>query len=358
MLSKIFLYIIEKSQDFTTALSQHLYLTFVSLGISVFLGILLGVIATRIKWLRNILMFLGNIGRTIPSLAVLALALPLLGIGAAPSILALILIGVLPILVNTTIGIEQVDPNIKEAARGMGMNDFQILFKVEFPIAVSIIMAGIRTSAVLVVASATLAAFIGGGGLGDMILRGHALGKDHIVLAGAVPATLLAFYFEETFGRLEKWATPIGLKIGSVQYESNPTTLVELLSAIVVLPLVFGVFLPWEIFFDANGKEMIITGLHPEFQLFTIPVLLIGLVTALGFKPKADVDKRDWNSILKLVFSILLFVVMLFITLRTLLNLPASYQIHSGIFLTLSATFLLVLLSVIQMIRQKNKTRR
>ena len=194
MLVDMMNYIIERSQQFTTALAQHLSLTFIALGISVALGLLLGIISTRISWVKKTALMIGNLGRTIPSLAILALALPLLGIGTPPTVLALVFIGTLPILVNTIVGIEQVDPNIKESARGMGMNDLQVLLRVEMPIAVAIIMAGIRTSALLVVASATLAAFIGGGGLGDLILSGHALARDHIMLAGALPLILLLFW--------------------------------------------------------------------------------------------------------------------------------------------------------------------
>ena len=300
MIAEMMLYIIERSQDFTTALSQHLTLTFLALGISLVFGVIFGVVGTRVKWMRKTLMFIANIGRTIPSLAVLALALPLLGIGSPPTMLALVLIGTLPILVNTTVGIEQVDESIKEAARGMGMTNFQVLLKVEIPIAVSVIMAGIRTSAVLLVASATLAAFIGAGGLGDMILRGHALGKDHIVLAGAIPATLLAFYFEETFGRLEKWATPIGLKVGTPAFTLNRTSLYELLSAVLVLPIIFGVLSPWNTFTDIEGVEKLLTGLHAEYRVLAGIALLIGVVGALFINPPAEglPHRRLWFKVL------------------------------------------------------------
>ena len=257
MLTEMMNYIIERSQVFTESLNQHLYLTFISLGISIVIGLVFGILSTRVRWLRKIVMAVGNIGRTIPSLAVLALALPLLGIGAPPTILALVFIGTLPVMINTSIGIEEVDPSIKESARGMGMNDLQVLLKIELPIAVNVIMAGVRTSAVVVVASATLAAFIGGGGLGDLILRGHALNRDHITLAGAIPATLLAFYFEETFGRLQDWATPKGLNPVLLQeVESQFSDFLSLLAALVVLPLrFFGALMPWDTIIGEARKE-------------------------------------------------------------------------------------------------------
>ena len=287
MLAETFTYIIESSQDFTTALSQHLKITFIALGISIVLGLLLGIIGSRVRWLRSFLLNFGKLGRTIPSLAVLALALPLLGIGTPPTLLALTFIGTLPILINTTIGIEQVDRDTKEAALGMGMTDLQILRRLELPIALPVIMAGIRTAAVTVVASTTLAAFIGGGGLGDLILRGHALGRDQVMLAGAIPATLLAFYFEEAFGRLENWATPNGLK--TTRHSGG---LIGLLLAIAVMPLIFGTLLPWTVTTASGEAPTVLTGLHPEYRAIGLPVLLLGLITTLF--PRRGASGNAW----------------------------------------------------------------
>ncbi|EDX85536.1 ABC transporter, permease protein [Synechococcus sp. PCC 7335] len=277
MFGEIFDYIINESQVFTNALSEHLIITFVALAISIVLGLGLGILGSRVAWLRNSLLTLSKIGRTIPSLAILALALPLLGIGKPPVLLALSFIGTLPVLVNTTIGIEQVDADTKEAARGMGMRDRAILMQLELPIAIPIIMAGVRTAAVVVVASATLAAFIGGGGLGDLILRGHSLNRDHVMLAGALPATLLAFYFEEAFGRLESWATPKGLK----EHTKAAVGLMAVLLAAAVMPLIFGVLLPWDITVDSAGTPTVLTGLHSEYRAVGLPVLVMSLLAAM-----------------------------------------------------------------------------
>lgn len=290
MLIQTLQYLIERSQVFTTALSQHLNLTFIALGISVALGLLLGILSSRVRWLRSFVMNVGSLGRTIPSLAVLALALPLLGIGSPPTILALVFIGTLPVLINTTVAIDQVDPSITESARGMGMNDLQVLVRVQLPIATAVIMAGVRTSAVVVVASATLAGFIGGGGLGDLILRGHSLARDHIMLAGAIPATLLALYFEEMFGRLENWATPKGLKVGARMRTSGG--LLGLLATVAVMPLVFGALLPWESFVDAEGATVVLTGLHEGYRAVGVPVLILGLITAMW--PRSGDQGQPW----------------------------------------------------------------
>lgn len=277
MFGQMFDYIINESQVFTTALRQHLIITFIALAISIVLGLALGVLGSRMPWLRSTLLTVSKIGRTIPSLAILALALPLLGIGTPPVLLALAFIGTLPVLINTTVGIEQVDSDTKEAARGMGMRDHQILLRLELPIAIPIIMAGIRTAAVVVVASATLAAFIGGGGLGDLILRGHSLNRDHIMLAGALPATLLAFYFEEAFGRLERWATPKGLK----EETRAAMGFLTVLLAVAIMPLIFGVLLPWDVSVDAEGTPTVLTGLHEAYRSIGLPVLLLSLLAAM-----------------------------------------------------------------------------
>lgn len=347
MLLEMVTYIIERSQTFTTALNQHLWLTFVSLALSIGLGLGLGIISSRISWLRNSLLTMGNVGRTIPSLAILALALPLLGIGTPPTVLALVLIGTLPIFINTTVGIEQVSDSIKEAARGMGMSDLQVLLRVELPIATSVIMAGIRTSAVLIVASATLAAFVGGGGLGDLILQGHALNRDHIMLAGAIPATLLAFYFEETFGRLENWATPLGLKIGERGQESGG--LLGLLAAVATLPLVFGALLPWATATGADGQPVILTGLHPEFQAIGLPVLLLGLLATMW--PRKGERGQVWpTSLLTGGAGIIAFLWMLVGLVRILATLPAAQELGTGVYFQVGATLLILIITSIELV--------
>jgi hypothetical protein len=275
------------------------------------------------------------------------LALPLLGIGTPPTLLALIFIGTLPIMINTLVGIEQVDPSISESARGIGMSNLQVLLQVEIPIAIPIIMAGIRTSAVLVVASVTLAAFIGGGGLGDLILTGHALGRDHVLLAGAIPATLLAFYFEEAFGRLESWATPKGLKIGTISRESGGS--LSLLASVAVLPLVFGALLPWVSFLDPDGNPIILTGLSPMFRNTGLPVLLLGLIAALW--PRHGGNPQPWpKSLIMTVPAIIGLIWMVIGTIHISSTLKSSMSIEFGIFVELAAILGLVVITGLETI--------
>jgi osmoprotectant transport system permease protein len=344
-------YIIERSLEFTTALSQHLSLTFIALGISIFIGLLVGIISTRIKWLEKTMLTLGNLGRTIPSLAVLALALPFLGIGTPPTLLALVFIGTLPILINTNVGINQVDDAIVEAARGMGMNDLQVLIRVEVPIATAVIMAGIRTSAVLVVASVTLAAFIGGGGLGDLILRGHALNKDYILLAGAIPATLLAFYFEDMFGRLESWLTPKGLKITERGAQGGSDTFLGFLSSVLLMPLVFGAFLPWESFSDAQGSTVILTGMHPEYISIGLTLLVLGIV--LVMRPRrGKLGTNRLFSYITLGLSGITILVAVYGLIMTISNFTAGHTLRSGVYLQTGAAAAIAVVTIIEVTRE------
>src|SRR5213078_5237479 len=153
-----------------------------------------------------------NVGRTLPSLAVLALVMPVLGTGFLPSLFALTLLALPPILINTYTAIRQVDPDIVDAARGMGMTALEIVRKVKLPIALPLISAGIRTAAVQVVSGAVLAAYIGGGGLGDFITAGIAMMALPQLLVGAIPATLLSLGTDRLFGALQRAMTPPGLR--------------------------------------------------------------------------------------------------------------------------------------------------
>ncbi len=154
-----------------------------------------------------------SLGRTIPILAILALLLPILGIGFRPALVALILIAIPPILINTYVGLTEVDQTYVEAARGMGMGTWQLLRKVELPLVVPVVFAGLRSSAVNVVASATLATFIGAGGLGDFIQAGIALNDVAQLLVGAIPVAIGAVLIDWVFGAFERVLTPRGLRI-------------------------------------------------------------------------------------------------------------------------------------------------
>jgi osmoprotectant transport system permease protein len=200
-------------QDLLQALTQHVELVFLSMLIAIVIGIPLGILITRVKSLNKIVLGTAGILQTIPSLALLGFLIPLFGIGIKTAVAALFLYSLLPVIRNTFTGIKEVDKSIIEAARGMGMTDFQILFKIELPLSLSVIMAGIRTATVINVGTATLAAFIGAGGLGDFIFLGISRNIDALVLLGAFPAAILALVIDWLLGLLERTTTPRGLKV-------------------------------------------------------------------------------------------------------------------------------------------------
>ena len=194
------------------ATSIHIQLVFFSMIIATILAVALGILVTRVPSLKTIVLGGTGVLQTVPSLALLGFMIPIFGIGVKTAIAALFLYSLLPIMRNTYTGIKDVDSATIEAARGMGMTSMQILFKVELPLAIPVIMAGIRTAAVINVGNATLAAFIGAGGLGDFIFLGITRGIDGLILLGAIPATLLAILIETFFSGVERWTTPKGLR--------------------------------------------------------------------------------------------------------------------------------------------------
>ncbi|MFD1927417.1 ABC transporter permease [Sporosarcina siberiensis] len=208
--------LIEQSQlrwrEVLEATSIHIQLVFFSMIIATILAVALGILVTRVPALKTVVLGGTGVLQTIPSLALLGFMIPIFGIGVKTAIAALFLYSLLPILRNTYTGIKDVDAATIEAARGMGMTSMQILFKVELPLAIPIIMAGIRTAAVINVGNATLAAFIGAGGLGDFIFLGITRGIDGLILLGAIPATILAIGLETFFSGVERWTTPKGLR--------------------------------------------------------------------------------------------------------------------------------------------------
>jgi len=193
-------------------LIQHLKLTFLALLISILIAVPAGIFIYTYSSFSKPVLYLAGLLQTIPSIALLAFMIPLFGIGFLPAVIALFLYGLLPILRNTTIALFSVDPLLKEVAEGMGLSKKQKLFHIELPLSLPTILAGIRTAAVINIGTATLAAFIGAGGLGEFIVTGLALNNTNLILMGAVPAALLAVLTEIFFEILEKYITPEYLK--------------------------------------------------------------------------------------------------------------------------------------------------
>ncbi len=182
---------------------QHIGLTFISLLIAVLVGMPLGILITRRRKLAAPVLGFAGILQTIPSIALLGFMIPLLGIGPIPAIVALFLYALLPIIQNTYTGIKEVNATVVEAAIGMGMSRRQILYKIQLPLAMPVLLAGIRTATVINVGVATLAAYIAAGGLGEFIFGGIALNNTNMILAGAIPAALLAIVFDSALAFLQ-----------------------------------------------------------------------------------------------------------------------------------------------------------
>jgi len=193
---------------------EHLELTALAVALAVLIGVPLGAYLIRERFLAGpVLAAVGAI-QTVPSLALLGLLIPLLGIGEKPALLALFLYALLPIVRNTYAGLGSVEPAALEAARGMGMTPLQVLRKVRLPLAFPVVMGGIRTSTVINVGVATLAALIGAGGLGEFIFRGIAMVDTKTVLMGALPAALLALVLDGLLALVERRSVPPGLRRG------------------------------------------------------------------------------------------------------------------------------------------------
>ena len=193
--------------DLVTHVGAHLVLSGVSLVAALAIGIPFGVLVARVPAFHEVSLGALFVARTIPSLAVLAIALPIVGIGFAPSVIALALLAIPPIALNTDLGLRSVPSAVRESARGLGMAEAQIRRRVDWPLALPIVFAGIRIAAVEVVASATLAAFIGGGGLGEYIVNGLAENDTHQLLEGAIAVGVLALAIQTLLGYFERKLT-------------------------------------------------------------------------------------------------------------------------------------------------------
>lgn len=200
-------FLIKYSSEIWESTLEHLFLVFVSIAIATLIGLPLGILITREKNFRQPVLGIANVLQTIPSLAMFGLLIPipvLGGIGKVPAIVALTLYSLLPIIRNTYTGISGVDPAIREAGKGMGMTDKELLMQVEIPLAMPVILAGVRVATVIAIGIATIAAAIGAGGLGIFIFRGISTVNNDLILAGALPAAGIALFTDLAIGGLEK----------------------------------------------------------------------------------------------------------------------------------------------------------
>jgi osmoprotectant transport system permease protein len=201
------IFFVEHRAEIAEATLAHLSLVLIAMLIAVATAVPLGMLVVHRATLRNFVLGLASVFQTIPSLALFGFLIPIPfigGIGRRTAIFALVLYALLPILRNTYVGLTSIDPAVLQAAEAMGMTDAQILWRVRFPLALTFILAGIRTATIITIGVATIAAAIGAGGLGTFIFRGVAMVSDAVILAGAIPAALLAIVADLLLGWLER----------------------------------------------------------------------------------------------------------------------------------------------------------
>ena len=230
-MTDFFLFVRDHADKLLEQTITHIGLTFLSLLVALLIGVPLGILIARRQRLAGSVLGVAGVLQTVPSVALLGFLIPVLGIGIGPALVALFLYALLPIIRNTYVGITEVSPSVKEAARGVGMTPNQILTKVEFPLALPVIFAGIRTATVINVGVATLAAYVAAGGLGEFIFSGIALSNVSMMLAGAIPAALLAVAFDFGIARLQRLSGK-RLRVGALAF----VILVPFISAFYLLP--------------------------------------------------------------------------------------------------------------------------
>lgn len=240
-------FVAQQSDKLWSQTWAHIGLTMISLILAILIAVPIGILITRKQKLSGIVLGFAGVLQTIPSIALLGVMIPFLGIGPKPAILALFLYALLPVIRNTYTGIMEVNPAVIDAARGMGMSKWQILTKVELPLAFPVLMAGIRTATVINVGVATLAAYIAAGGLGEFIFGGIALNNSNMILAGAIPAALLAITLDFLLSLLQK----ISLKSVRITY--------------LILPFIFISTTSFYLLPTQIGGKML-AGFTPEFM--------------------------------------------------------------------------------------------
>jgi osmoprotectant transport system permease protein len=203
----LWIFFVQHRGEIFAATLEHLQLVVIAMAMAILIGVPLGLLLVHRKFLRTIALGIASILQTIPSLALFGFLIPIPfigGIGKRTAIVALALYALLPILRNTYVGLTSIDPAVLESAEAMGMTSTQILLRVRFPLALAFILAGIRTATIITIGVATIAAAIGAGGLGTFIFRGVALVSDELLLAGAIPAALLAILADFLLGFVER----------------------------------------------------------------------------------------------------------------------------------------------------------
>ena len=192
---------------------EHFYISMFALLLAIVVAVPLGILLSKTQRTANVVLTVAGVLQTIPTLAVLAIMIPIFGVGKTPAIVALFIYVLLPILNNTVLGVKNIDKNVIQAGQSMGMTKFQLMKDVEMPLALPLIISGIRLSSVYVISWATLASYVGAGGLGDLVFNGLNLYQPPMIISAAIVVTLLALVIDFILSLVEKGVVPKGLKV-------------------------------------------------------------------------------------------------------------------------------------------------
>ena len=192
---------------------EHFYISMFALLLAIVVAVPLGILLSKTQRTANVVLTVAGVLQTIPTLAVLAIMIPIFGVGKTPAIVALFIYVLLPVLNNTVLGVKNIDKNVIQAGQSMGMTKFQLMKDVEMPLALPLIISGIRLSSVYVISWATLASYVGAGGLGDLVFNGLNLYQPPMIISAAIVVTLLALVIDFILSLVEKWVVPKGLKV-------------------------------------------------------------------------------------------------------------------------------------------------
>lgn len=233
-----FKFVMERYSEILSLTGKHLQLTAIAVLLAIFIGVPIGILISRYKKAAPYVIGIANIVQAVPSLALLGFLIPIIGIGEMPSILMVFLYSLLPIIKNTYTSLENISPDIKEAGKAMGMTNYQLLTMVELPLAFPIIMAGVRISSVTAVGLMTIAAYVGAGGLGDLIFAGIQSLNSSMILSGAIPACIMALLLDFIIGKIEKKAS----EKKSKNRKKTRRNRIIALSTCIILIISFGIF--------------------------------------------------------------------------------------------------------------------
>lgn len=254
-------YVVQNHEQIISLFLEHIELTFIAVGLSILIGVPIGILISYVKKLDKPILGLSSVIQAVPSMALLGFMIPFVGIGTIPAIIVVILYSLLPIIKNTYTGINGISETVIESAKGIGLTKSQILFKIQIPQTLPVIMAGIRISAVSAVGLMTMSAFIGGGGLGYLIFSGIRTVNNYQILAGAIPACILALIVDYFFGLIEKLVTPVSIQMkDSSREEVLKKRKIQKVILVIILLIIGLVFLSQVKFSDGNEKTITVSG--------------------------------------------------------------------------------------------------